>query len=309
LKAISWTSIWADEFTSLSASRWGYDTMDGCQISNNLCGWGNAEKVWYTKSTNNVRVSSGKLIIQARAETGATRQTSIDECWAECVARCGKSFTPGVPEYDWCIGDCGNTRCPAVEFTSGKIKTLGKFTTGPNSTFPIIKVEARIKLPSRATCWPAFWMLPAASPYAGWPQSGEIDIMEQFNNAATAIGSLHYGGAWPAHEWKSASKAFDPSIYHTYRVQWSTSQIEWFLDGVLFHTVKSQALDPGGWWSGASDGNAAAPFDVPFYIIFNLAVGGAPLGSPSAATIRSALGSGGAEMAVDWVRVHGGRYA
>lgn len=82
--------------------------------------------------------------------------------------------------------------CPGRPYTSAKVRTYGKFAVGPSSEHPVVKVEARIKVPAGPGLWPAFWMLPedGASPYCsgqgqhgGWAASGEVDVMETGNDA------------------------------------------------------------------------------------------------------------------------------
>lgn len=120
-----------------------------------LQGWGNNEKQWYTDLPQNLRVDSGNLVLSA--------------VWDPSAAA---------------IRD--------QPLTSARIRTFGKHSFGPSPTHPLVKIEARIKLPSGLGLWPAFWMLPADDATAScsgcgrhgvWAASGEIDIMEVANDA------------------------------------------------------------------------------------------------------------------------------
>ena len=109
--------------------------------------------------------------------------------------------------------------------------------------------------------WPAFWMLPSegstpqcsgCGKYGGWAASGEIDIMEAPNEASKVLGTLHYGGQWPANVWTSGSMPL-PSCaaeaapcFHTYSIEWNQTAVTWFLDGQPYYTVRSSSVAPGG---------------------------------------------------------------
>src|SRR6202035_2719519 len=79
------------------------------------------------------------------------------------------------------------------QYTSARLKTEGKFAIAYG------RIEARIKLPAGQGIWPAFWMLGAGIPKAGWPRSGEIDIMENIGREPSMVhGTVHgpdYSGA------------------------------------------------------------------------------------------------------------------
>jgi beta-glucanase (GH16 family) len=131
-------------------------------------------------------------------------------------------------------------------------------------------IAARMKLPYGQGIWPAFWMLPENGT---WPNAGEIDIMELIGGGAGAgrdnkvYGTLHgpgYSGAKGIQGSCSLSKQNFSDAYHVFEIRWSTGKIEWYVDGQLYHTAAKTSV-PGAW-----------PFDDgDFYILFNLAVGGA----------------------------------
>ena len=172
------------------------------------------------------------------------------------------------------------------EYSSARIKTQGLFTTQYG------RVEARIKLPIGKGIWPAFWMLGADYPEVGWPQCGEIDIMEYRGQEPWIIhGSLHgpgYSGGSPisaSHTPTDGGTLYDE--FHTYAVVWDASRIAFEVDGYTYQVVTPQQLP----------GSAPWVYDHPFFIILNVAVGGHYVGAPDAATQFPQT------MLVDYVRV------
>ena len=157
------------------------------------------------------------------------------------------------------------------------------------------RIEARIQLPSGQGIWPAFWMLPSLPTYGGWAASGEIDIMESVNVADVVFGTTHFGGQWPQNS--SNGGTHRPGIdlsqgFHVYAIEWSPDEIRWYFDGLQYHQVTSAQ-----WFSANAPSNPRAPFDLPFHLLLNVAVGGNFPGDPN--------GSNGfpMEMLVDWIRV------
>ena len=150
-------------------------------------------------------------------------------------------------------------------FTSGRLYTRGKFST----TYG--RIEARISLPAITGMWPAFWMLPQDSPYGNWAASGEIDIMEAKGRLPEQYsGAIHYGGNWPNNVYSSTDDYKFPDNgtigdFHVYAIEWKEGEIAWYCDGQLLKKITS-------WYS--DNGTYPAPFDVDFYILLNLAVGG-----------------------------------
>ncbi|GJM25823.1 MAG: hypothetical protein DHS20C16_22380 [Phycisphaerae bacterium] len=178
-------------------------------------------------------------------------------------------------------------------YTSARIRTLN------NQEFLYGRFEACIKMPKTQGVWPAFWMLPTNSPYGGWASSGEIDIMETKNEAEVIGGALHFGGPWPQNTFAAGfySPGTDFSAnFHVYRVDWEPDSIHWYVDDVLFHTEFSN-----NWYSTAAPENVRAPFDVPFHLLLNVAVGGHYPGPPDGTSVFSPATT---TMQVDWVRVY-----
>lgn len=175
------------------------------------------------------------------------------------------------------------------QYTSARIRTKGKVD------FLYGRIEARLRLPEGEGLWPAFWMLPTNSPYGGWARSGEIDIMEAVDVPWEVHGTLIYGDNWPGQVYNSKSHATGVNYadgFHVYALEWEPDEMRWYVDGVHYHTVTSAT-----WWSAAS-GGARAPFDTPFHLLLNVAVGGNWPGAPDGTTQFPQ------EMTVDYVRVY-----
>ena len=180
-------------------------------------------------------------------------------------------------------------------YTSARINTRDRFA------FRYGRIEARIRLPGGQGIWPAFWLLAQDSPYGTWPASGEIDIMEAANLGVlgknSVIGTIHYGTSFPLdYEFTGESYVVPTDAqaeFHTYAVEWDATEIRWYVDGVLYGMRNF-------WYSTA---DFPAPFDVPFYVILNVAVGGNLPGPPNEDTVLPVT------MEVDWVRVYTGQPA
>jgi beta-glucanase (GH16 family) len=173
-------------------------------------------------------------------------------------------------------------------YTSARMKSAGLFSRKYG------RFEFRAKLPQGQGYWPACWLMPQDSVYGGWAASGEIDVMEnRGSNPSTVLGTLHYGGPWPNNVHSGADYVLpnggSVTNFHTYMLEWSTYTMKWFVDGLLYQTQNN-------WYS--SNGTYPAPFDQPFYLIMNLAVGGNFDGNPGTNTVFPG------EMQVDYVRVY-----
>ncbi len=179
-----------------------------------------------------------------------------------------------------------------LNYTSARINTQDRFA------FRYGRIEASIKLPPGQGIWPAFWMLSQDSPYGSWAATGEIDVMEAVNLDGTGgneiFGTIHYGAPFPGNVFTSVT--FTPSVdvtedFHTYAIEWDETEIRWYFNDTLYAMQNS-------WFSSAAA--FPAPFDQPFHILLNVAVGGNLPGVPNADTVFPAT------MEVDWVRVYSG---
>ncbi len=173
------------------------------------------------------------------------------------------------------------------DYTSGRMSTATLFTQKYG------KFEARIKIPRSQGMWPAFWLLGDDHNSLGWPDCGEIDIMENVGKEpGTVHGSLHgpgYSGNNPltASYTLPNGQAFADD-FHVFTVEWEPNAIRFYVDGNLYETKTPADLPSGTRWV----------FDHPFYLILNLAVGGSWPGNPDATTVFPQT------MLVDYVRVY-----
>jgi beta-glucanase (GH16 family) len=176
-------------------------------------------------------------------------------------------------------------------YTSARINTQNKFSQTNG------KFEARIKMPVGQGYWPAFWLLPQDSPYGEWPASGEIDILESKGSQPNwASASLHFGAQ---NDRKYITYSTDNlstpiSEYHVYSLVWEEDTMYWYIDDALYAWESF-------WFSKTNDGTYypfPAPFDNPFYIVLNLAIGGSFDGNPDETTQFPQT------MEVDYVRVY-----
>ena len=161
--------------------------------------------------------------------------------------------------------------------TSGRVNTMGKH----DYTYGVFEVRA--KVPTGQGFLPAFWMMPTdENIYGQWPRCGEIDIMEVMGQETNKVyGTIHYGN--PHSESQNTSTLATGSFadeYHTFTCKWEPGKITWYVDGVKYH-------EENDWYSTTvGQGTVAypAPFDQPFYMILNLAVGGSWVGYPDDST-------------------------
>ena len=221
------------------------------------------------------------------------------------------------PDY-WGNGELQYYTEDAVSVENGSLKitatkqqqgdrpyTSGRILTRDKASFTYGYFEARMKTPTGSGMWPAFWMLPQPSSpanseneYGGWPANGEIDIMEAKGRLENKVDTtLHFGKAWDAHDYvtKETTLSSNTDEWHTYAVDWTADAISWFVDGQKVLTVTKDR-----WWSqDVSNQGKSQPFDKPFYIIFNLAVGGMydSYNQPDGSFTSAA-------MYVDYVRVY-----
>jgi len=268
-----WKLIWSDEFDGdeIDRTKWDRDVGNGFYnygASVWISGWGNDELQYYTREPENAFVKGGLLHIRALKES--------------------------VQGFGYTSAKLKSQNRDGSELFA---KKYGRF-------------EIRAKLPTGQGIWPALWMLPQDDKYGGWAASGEIDILEaRGQKPGEILGTLHFGSRWPANAEASKTHMLKDggtiAVFHVYALEWEPGEIRWFVDGDKFATQSS-------WWSSSkSDGaNGAkpardaelnpwpAPFDQPFYLVMNVAVGGKFPGNPDQTTRFPA------EMVVDYVRVY-----
>ncbi len=171
-------------------------------------------------------------------------------------------------------------------YTSARLTTLGTVDVGPG------RVEARIKVPAGTGIWPAFWLLGTDFEDVGWPNCGEIDILEVRGSTPEAVlSTVHgpgYSGSGGVGTTTVLPEATAAEEFHTYAVDIDPEHLVWWIDGKRVHTVRPGDLPGGTPWA----------FDDAFFIILNVAVGGAFVLPPTDETPMPA------DMRIDWVRVY-----
>lgn len=268
-----WKLLWQDEFDGkeIDPKKWDRDLGNGFfnyDANQWIAGWGNGELQYYTREPDNAFLKDGMLHIRAVKES-----------------------------------------LHGFGYSSGKLKTK-KRDGSPLFAMKYGKVEFRAKLPVGKGLWPAVWMMPQDEKFGGWAASGEIDILEVKGHEPTKVhGTLHFGSSWPANAQATKSytlpKEGTIADFHVYTLEWDPGEFRWAVDGEVYSTQSF-------WWSSSkiekkkgakptkeSDLNPwPAPFDQPFYLIVNLAIGGQFPGNPDKTTPFPA------EMLIDYVRVY-----
>lgn len=163
-------------------------------------------------------------------------------------------------------------------YTSARLLSQNKFS------FKYGKVEVRAKLPAGVGTWPAIWMLGSNISSAGWPNCGEIDIMEHRGSELNKIfGTFHYPGRSGGNaDGNTVTIANASTEFHIYTAEWSAASIKLFVDGQLIHTLNN---------------STSLPFNQNFFMILNVAMGGNFAGA-----VDPAFSS--ATMEIDYVRVY-----
>lgn len=146
-------------------------------------------------------------------------------------------------------------------YTSARLVSKGK------GDWRYGRFEIRAQLPRGNGTWPAIWMLPTDGAYGGWPASGEIDIMEHVGFAPDSIhGSVHttaYNHLKGTQSTAHLAVADCERAFHVYAIEWTPERIDFFVDETRYHTFVNEGTGPAAW-----------PFDQPFHLILNVAVGG-----------------------------------
>lgn len=214
-------------------------------VGNGSDGWGNQQLDYDTDgNANSYLDGQGDLVIEADKYTGSTYQ-----CW--------------------------NGTC---QFTSARLITASAFSQAYG------QFSARIEMPDlQSGLWPAFWMLGNNINSVGWPECGEIDVMENYGSDLIE-GSMH--GPVPANDTHADYDltSSNATSWHVYSIDWTPTQVSFSIDGQVYGTTTASQM--GGDWV----------FDHPFFIILDMAVGGV-------ATNNVAPSNVPAKMLVDYVRV------
>ena len=219
-------------------------------------GWVNNELQAYTDRDTNIFLENGHLVLQGNIE-------------------------PGYSGTDY----VGNNY--VADYTSGRVNTDDKFST----TYGRFDIKA--KLPAGKGSWPAIWMLGESISSIGWPQCGEIDIMEHVGyDLGLVHGSIHtqdYNHMYGTQ--KSGSKYVDDvtDAFHVYSLEWSPFYLRYLIDNEPFFFVYNDSNGDFGKW----------PFNDPHYLILNLAIGGDWGGVQGVSASAFPM-----KMYIDYVRVY-----
>lgn len=222
----TWELAWSDEFDGPAGAP---ANPENWTYETGGWGWGNDELQYYTDSTDNAALDGdGNLVITAREIDPATTDL---ECW---------------------YGPC--------EYTSARLITEQK------QEFEYGRIESRVQVPEGSGIWPAVWSLGTDFRDVGWPQTGEIDVMEFVGRLPNEIfGTIHgpgYSGG------QSFGGIYDfgapvPGDWHEFAVEWTPEQIVWSVDGIVYHQADPADVAPNEW-----------VFDHPFSLLANVAIGG-----------------------------------
>ena len=181
-----------------------------------------------------------------------------------------------------------------------KSYTSGRISTQNLKTFTYGRFEVKAKVPKGQGYLPAFWLMANdENVYGQWPRCGEIDCMEVMGQDTKKLyGTIHYGNphaeSQGTYTIEDGKESFSDG-FHTFTCDWEPGKITWYVDGIKYHEESN--------WHSTTEGQGTltypAPFDQPFYIILNLAVGGSWVGNPNEET--SFVDN---PFVVDYVRVY-----
>ncbi|MFD1161414.1 glycerophosphodiester phosphodiesterase family protein [Hwangdonia seohaensis] len=227
--------VWSDEFNyqgKPDSTKWAYD-------------YGflsNREEQYYTDSLKNVRVENGSLIIEAHKEKIANAKYKSDEFK-------NKSWVQYIAEID------------TAQYTSARLKTDGL------ASWKYGRIEVKAKLPRGVGLWPAIWMLGENRKEVGWPECGEIDIMEHVGfNPDSIFGTIHTKAFNHMKGTEKGKKIFIEKPYdtfHVFAVEWTPEKMDFILNDTVYNHIKNEHKTVAEW-----------PFDQEFYLIMNVSVGG-----------------------------------
>lgn len=165
---------------------------------------------------------------------------------------------------------------------TGGVKTQGKVS------FLYGKIEIRCRFENQKGAWPAVWMMPE-NPKKGWPDCGEIDIIERLNSDDFVYQTVHSG--WtaknPNNPPKGGKGKINPTGWNIYALEWTSEKIVWKVNGVETHSYARVGDDP-----------ARYPWTEPFYLMIDMQLGGSWVGDVDESTLPC-------KMYVDWVKYYG----
>jgi beta-glucanase (GH16 family) len=146
-------------------------------------------------------------------------------------------------------------------YTSARLVTKG------NAEWTYGRIEVRARLPKGRGSWPAIWMLPTTTGPMRWPDDGEIDIMEHVGFEEGVVhGSVHtkrYHHSIGTQKTGTTRVPDAAETFHVYAIEWDAATVRWFVDDREFFSFANEKTGKDVW-----------PFDGPFHLVLNVAVGG-----------------------------------
>ncbi len=200
-------------------------------------------------------------------------------------------YTAGRPE-NASVGDGVLTITALREEMEGKEYTSARLLTKGKGDWLYGRFEISAQLPTGRGLWPAIWMMPTEWKYGNWPGSGEIDIMENVGyDPDTIVGTVHtqsYNHMIGTQKGRRISIPDNHDTFHLYALEWEPRELRIFVDSTLYFTYTNEGTGPAEW-----------PFDQPFHLLLNVAVGGNWGGSRGVDTTLFPQ-----HMLIDYVRVY-----
>lgn len=268
--------VWSDEFDYAGlpdTSKWQYEQ-----------GFvrGSESQLYTSGRLENAIVKKGCLMITARKEL-IENPTFLKNKQKGSLAKYPEKYQ-GVVK-DSIPATVRNKFDSVANYTSASLITLGK------ASWLYGRLEVKAKLPPGKGLWPAIWMMGINRSDVGWPNCGEIDVMEHVGKDPSNIhATIHYKDEQSGKKTKNGSRIKVKNLYddfHIYSVEWDSTAIRFFYDSNVYYTFNVS--------EAGNDSNN--PFRKPFYLLINLAVGG----SWGGAIDDSALPG---EFAIDYVRFY-----
>ncbi len=222
--------VWSDEFNYSGKP-------DSLKWDHEIGFKRNQEKQYYTDSDKNSRVEKGHLILETHQEQikNAAFENEAVKNWRK------------------------NQEFAAYSAASLTTKNLAEWTYG--------RIDIRAKLPEGVGLWPAFWMLGENYNEVGWPECGEIDIMEHVGfNPDSIFGTIHtktYNHMKGTQRGKTTHVEKPYETFHTYSLEWTPEKMDFILDGIVYNHIENEHKTTDEW-----------PFDQDFHLKINVAVGG-----------------------------------
>ncbi|WP_047549596.1 glycerophosphodiester phosphodiesterase family protein [Psychroserpens sp. Hel_I_66] len=251
----SYKLVWSDEFNDDGKP-------DPLKWDHEIGFKRNQEKQYYTDSLKNSRIEDGYLILESHKEKikNAAFESKDVKNW--------------------------RTNQPFANYTASSLttKNLAEWTYG--------RIDIKAKLPEGVGLWPAFWMLGANYSEVGWPECGEIDIMEHVGfNPDSIFGTIHtksYNHMRGTQKGKTTYVEKPYDTFHIYSLVWTPEYMDFILDGNVYNHIENEHKTTQEW-----------PFDQDFHLKINVAIGGM-LGGRKGIDDESFPN----KMIIDYVRVY-----